>query len=184
MFSPCAKPLTVSKTDPRLRGDDVAIWWIAESHSCEDRSHFLAVIPAKAGIHDFLRPLLPALYPKLRSEPCCPVRARLVDCLTEPGIVRFPVALRRARRLWFGEATGKRYEAREGVSTCLARTGQQGGRTSANISPCATRQALFASNSKSGRAHFLINQPRLPATGQSPNPTGYISHLTARFPIR
>ena len=68
-----------------------------------------------------------------------PVRARVVDCLTEPGIVRFPVAHRPKRGPVFEEATGKRYEAREGVSTALARTGTEGGRT-ATVLPIPARE--------------------------------------------
>ena len=61
-----------------------------------------------------------------------------VDCLTEPGIVRFPVAHRPKRGPVFEEATGKRYEAREGVSTVLARTGTESGRT-ATVFPIPAR---------------------------------------------
>ena len=77
---------------------------------------------------------LPGVPPNFTAphQPCCPVRARLVDCLTERGIVRFPVAFRLMLRLRFEAAAGKWYEAREGVSARLARTGQQGGHTCAD----------------------------------------------------
>ena len=82
----------------------------------------------------------PSLLPlNAPPKPSVSVRARPVDCLTEPGIVRFPVAQRPKRGPVFEEATGKRYEAREGVSTALARTGTEGGRT-ATVLPIPARE--------------------------------------------
>ena len=74
--------------------------------------------------------LLPLNAP---PEPSVPVLARGVDCLTEPGIVRFPVAHSPKNGPEFEEATGKRYEAREGVSKALARTGTEGGRSDTTL---------------------------------------------------
>ena len=61
--------------------------------------------------------------PDARSERSVPFGARVVGCLTEPGIVCFPVALRLRRRPPSGRTTGKHYEAREGVPAALAPNG-------------------------------------------------------------
>ena len=48
-------------------------------------------------------------------------RARAVDCLTEPGIARLTRCLTRCHGLAPCHATLEPYEAREGVSTAIAR---------------------------------------------------------------
>ena len=63
-----------------------------------------------------------------QSERAVALRVRLADCLTDPGIVRFPVAFGSKHGRGREEATGKRYEAGEGVSASLTRSATARGR--------------------------------------------------------